>query len=81
MTKPLVDTSDIAGIVRDGLGVAVSEAVELTGGGFAAVWRTALTDGRDVVVKVGPPPSARLLTYEAGLLAAEVEYYACISTC
>ncbi|GID26202.1 phosphotransferase [Paractinoplanes brasiliensis] len=78
MTQPLIDSSDIAEIVRDGLGVAVSEAVELTGGGFAAVWRAALTDGRDVVVKVGPPQSARLLTYEAGMLPAEVEYYAMV---
>ncbi len=74
-TQPLIDADDIAEIVLDGLGAVVSASGELTGGGFAAVWRASLTDGRDVVVKVGPPPSARLLTYERGLLDAEVEYF------
>ncbi|MBL7254084.1 phosphotransferase family protein [Paractinoplanes lichenicola] len=90
-TQPSVDADDIAEIVRDGLGLGVSSpassspalsspalsspAVELSGGGFAAVWRATLTDGREVVIKVGPPPAARLLSYEAGLLPAEVEYY------
>ncbi|MBU2662725.1 aminoglycoside phosphotransferase family protein [Actinoplanes bogorensis] len=74
-TQPLLDTADIAGIVHDGLGAVVSAAAELSGGGFAAVWRASLTDGREVVVKVGPPPSASLLAYEAGMLPAEVAYF------
>ncbi|GAB2619073.1 phosphotransferase [Paractinoplanes abujensis] len=78
-TQPSVDSDDIAGIVNDGLGLGVSSpAVELSGGGFAAVWRAALTDGREVVVKVGPPPSARLLSYEAGMLPAEVAYFSMV---
>ncbi|WP_250007438.1 aminoglycoside phosphotransferase family protein [Actinoplanes sp. M2I2] len=74
-TQPRIGVDGIAGIVRDGLGALVSEATELTGGGFAAVWRASLSDGRDVVVKVGPPPSARLLEYERGLIPAEAEYF------
>ncbi|MBM2622854.1 aminoglycoside phosphotransferase family protein [Actinoplanes sp. LDG1-06] len=77
-TQPALEADHIAGIVRDGLGVGVSEASELGGGGFAAVWRASLTDGRDVVVKVGPPPSARLLAYEAGMLPSEVTYYSLV---
>ncbi|AGZ44914.1 putative phosphotransferase [Actinoplanes friuliensis DSM 7358] len=47
----------------------------MSGGGYAAVWRVRLTDGRDVVVKVGPPASARLLRYERGLVEAEGDYF------
>jgi aminoglycoside phosphotransferase (APT) family kinase protein len=57
------------------LGEPVVDASELSGGGFAAVWRATLTGGREVVVKVGPPPTARLLAYEEGLLRREAEYF------
>lgn len=56
-------------------GVNVSDAAELSGGGFAAVWRAILADGRDVVVKIGPAAGARLLRYERGLIAAEAAYF------
>ena len=39
------------------------------------MWRAGLADGRDVVVKVGPPPGTRLLRYERGLVAAEAAYF------
>lgn len=62
--------------MAEGLGsVGVVDAVELGGGTFAAVWRVTLADGREVVVKVGPPPAARLLAYEKGLIPAEAEYF------
>ncbi|HEY0001030.1 MAG TPA: phosphotransferase, partial [Actinoplanes sp.] len=67
--------SDIGEVVAAGLGAEVVAAAELTGGGFAAVWGATLADGREVVVKVGPPPSARLLAYEKGAVPAEAEYY------
>ena len=70
---------DIAAIVGDGLGATISGATELSGGGFAAVWRASLTDGREVVVKVAPPPSARLLSYEKELISAEAEYFAMVA--
>ena len=74
-TQPDLTAADIAGIVRRGLGTGITGATELTGGGFAGVWRAGTADGRDVVVKVGPPPGARLLHYEHGLIAAEAEYF------
>ncbi|MBY8874911.1 aminoglycoside phosphotransferase family protein [Micromonospora sp. PLK6-60] len=46
----------------------------LAGGGFAAVWWVELTDGRRVVLKVGPPPDVPLLRYERGMIAAEARY-------
>ncbi|MEV0005420.1 phosphotransferase [Micromonospora sp. NPDC050980] len=46
----------------------------LAGGGFAAVWWVRLTDGRDVVLKVGPPPHVPLLRYERDMIGAEARY-------
>ena len=74
-TQPQLSVADVDAIVRRGLGSPAVDAAELSGGGFAAVWRATLTDGRDVVVKVGPPPEARLLRYEHGLVAAEAAYF------
>jgi aminoglycoside phosphotransferase (APT) family kinase protein len=74
-TQRLLSPADIQDIV----GSPVLEAAELSGGGFAAVWRATLTDGRHVVVKVGPPPTARLLAYEVGLIRREAEYFALVA--
>lgn len=46
----------------------------LAGGGFAAVWWVRLVDGRDVVLKVGPPPQVPLLRYERDMIGAEARY-------
>lgn len=61
--------------IQDILGEPVKDASELGGGGFATVWRATLAGGREVVVKVGPPPAARLLAYEEGLIRREAEYF------
>jgi aminoglycoside phosphotransferase (APT) family kinase protein len=74
-TQRSLTLDDVAALVRDGLGTGVVEGAELTGGGFATVWKVTLSDRREVVVKVGPPPAARLLGYEKALLAAEAEYF------
>jgi aminoglycoside phosphotransferase (APT) family kinase protein len=69
--------ADLAAHVRAGLGAdaVLADAAELGGGGFAAVWRLRLGDGRDVVLKAGPPPGTPLLRYETGIVAAEADYY------
>jgi aminoglycoside phosphotransferase (APT) family kinase protein len=68
---------DIDDYLRQAFGAAtrVTEAVPAGGGTFAAVWRVALADGRDVILKVGPEPSIPLLTYEAGLIDSEAWYF------
>ena len=77
-TQPTLSEKDITSIVSDGLGAGVTGAEPLNGGTFAAVWRAGLDDGRQVVVKVGPPASARILTYERDVIPAEAEYYTMI---
>ena len=57
-----------------GSGAEVAACGPLTGGGFAAVWWVRLTDGRDVVLKVGPPPHVPLLRYERDMIGAEAHY-------
>jgi Ser/Thr protein kinase RdoA (MazF antagonist) len=52
----------------------VSAAEQLAGGSFGTVWRVDLADGRRTALKIGPRPGAKLLRYEAGMLAAEGEY-------
>jgi aminoglycoside phosphotransferase (APT) family kinase protein len=74
-TQRTLTLDDVATLVRDGLGTGVTNGAELTGGGFATVWRVTLSDGREAVVKVGPPPRASLLEYEKELLPAEAEYF------
>ncbi|WP_433367293.1 phosphotransferase [Actinoplanes sp. CA-142083] len=78
-TQPDLSAEDIAPIVESALGVGLSGAEELSGGTFAAVWRADLADGRQVVVKAGPAPSARMLRYEQGLIPAEAEYFEMIA--
>ncbi|GAA0807491.1 phosphotransferase family protein [Spirilliplanes yamanashiensis] len=76
-TQRALTPTDLTGYLRAALGDAagIEAAAELGGGGFAAVWGLRLTDGRDVVLKVGPPPGVHLLRYEAGIAAAEARYF------
>jgi aminoglycoside phosphotransferase (APT) family kinase protein len=39
------------------------------------VWRVRLDDGREVVLKIGPPEGTALLSYERNLHLAEAEYF------
>jgi aminoglycoside phosphotransferase (APT) family kinase protein len=75
-TQRTLEPAQVAALVRASFGAdtAVTGCAELTGGGFATVWRVRLGDGRQVVLKVAPPAGARLLRYERGLIAAEARY-------
>ena len=73
-TQRDLSADHIGRLVSAALGVDVADAAALAGGGFAAVWRARLADGRDVVVKVGPAPTVPLLEYESGMITAEAEY-------
>lgn len=74
-TQRLLTADDLTALLRERAGLTVVHCGPLAGGTFAAVWRATLQDGRDVVVKVGPPTGVPLLRYERGVIAAEARYY------
>ena len=76
-TRRALDDAVVARLVATGLpGAEVAGWDTLSGGEFAAVVRVSLRDGREVVLKVGPAPSVRLLRYEHGMIGAEARYLA-----
>ncbi len=74
-TQRVLTRDDLDRYAAAALDTGIRTATELSGGGFAAVWRLGLDDGRTVVLKVGPAPGTPLLRYETGLIAAEAEYF------
>ncbi len=77
VTKPRLDSADIARLIRLGLGdgVEVVEHTEFTDGYFNAAHGVRLGDGRDVVLKVAPAAGLKLLRYEADLMRTEIEFF------
>ncbi|MEW9529371.1 phosphotransferase family protein [Microbispora sp. NPDC049125] len=74
-TKRQLSPAELDALALDALGAGVLSAEELPDGFANAVWRLDLEDGRQVVLKVGPPPDLRLLTYERQLLRTEAMVY------
>ena len=72
MKQPLTP-AELGTVLADALGDAAAGAVtrELTEGTFNAAHAVDLADGRQLVLKVAPPPGTPLLTYERQLLATE----------
>lgn len=75
-TRRSLSFEDVAALARQSLDAEVAAAHPLDGGGFAAVWRVDLADGRRTVVKVGPAAGVPLLRYERDLIPAEAAYLA-----
>ncbi|MFF3666693.1 phosphotransferase family protein [Microtetraspora malaysiensis] len=74
-TKRRLSPAQLRTLVLHALGAGVVSARELPDGYANAVWRLELDDGRDVVLKVGPPPDLELLRYERDLLRTEAMVY------
>ncbi|MBI4928601.1 MAG: aminoglycoside phosphotransferase family protein [Anaerolineae bacterium] len=52
---------------------AVDDAVsELKEGWFNAAYNVCLSDGREVILKIAPPPDAEVMTYEQNIMSTEV---------
>ncbi|MGN9839898.1 phosphotransferase family protein [Nonomuraea sp. H19] len=70
-TKRRLSPAELDALARRALGAGVAAATELTDGYANAVWRLALEDGRQVVLKLAPPPDFDQLSYERNLLRME----------
>jgi fructosamine-3-kinase len=73
-TQRRLSTDDVRAAARRAFDVRVTAASELSGGSFGSVWRVDLADGRSTVMKAAPAAGAKLLTYEADMLAEEANY-------
>ncbi|MFC6080600.1 phosphotransferase family protein [Sphaerisporangium aureirubrum] len=74
-TKQRLTTAQLGTLIRGALGTEVTSAEELVDGFANAVWLLTLGDGRQVVLKVAPPPDLDLLRYERALLRTEALVY------
>jgi aminoglycoside phosphotransferase (APT) family kinase protein len=74
-TKRPLTPAELDALARRALGVGVSSATELTDGFANAVWRLALLDGREAILKLSPPPELEQLSYERDLLRTEAMVY------
>lgn len=70
-TKRRLSPGELDGLARRALGAGVRSSAELTDGFANAVWRLTLDDGREVVLKLSPPPELEQLSYERHLLRTE----------
>jgi Ser/Thr protein kinase RdoA (MazF antagonist) len=77
ITKPVLSEADLTRLVRQALGeqTVVTGHEEFTDGYFNAAHAVRLGDGREVVLKVAPPPGLKLLTYEVDLMHTEIEFF------
>jgi aminoglycoside phosphotransferase (APT) family kinase protein len=76
-TKNKKTRTEIESMVKrafNGLGLATGdEAVtELKLGWFNAAYNVQLADGREVILKIAPPPDAEVMLYEKNIMATEV---------
>jgi aminoglycoside phosphotransferase (APT) family kinase protein len=76
ITKRLLTTDQIRELVKHGLGsqVELAGCEEFTDGAFSAVYGVTV-DGRELVLKVAPPPDLRLMRYEVDVAHIEAEFY------
>jgi len=77
ITKRRVSEDELARLVLCAFGPATSVTSwrEFEGGTYNAAYAVTLGDGREVVLKVAPPPDLKLLTHEVDLMRTEVDFY------
>ncbi|MFC6090515.1 phosphotransferase family protein [Saccharothrix lopnurensis] len=71
LTKRELPEPELDALLRRVLGSPLAAHVELTDGMFNTAYRLTAADGREVVLKVAPPPGVPLLTYERDLMRTE----------
>nr|AEM44252.1 hypothetical protein [uncultured bacterium] len=77
ITKRRVSEDELTRLVLRAFGrsAGVTAWRELEGGTYNAAYAVTLGDGRELVLKVAPPPHLKLLTHEVDLMRTEVEFY------
>jgi aminoglycoside phosphotransferase (APT) family kinase protein len=82
LTKHPLAEAELRTLVRTAFGaqITVDRWSELTDGSYNAAFAVSLDDGRDLVLKVAPPPQLRLLTHEVDLMRTEVDVYRIAAT-
>lgn len=71
LTKRRLSPAELDGLAKRAMGAGIIASTELTDGFANAVWLLTLDDGRDVVLKLSPPPEIVQLSYERNLLRME----------
>ncbi|MGN9913582.1 phosphotransferase family protein [Phytohabitans sp. LJ34] len=77
VTKRRVSESELARLVSYAFGPTARATAwrEFEGGTYNAAYAVTLDDGRELVLKVAPPPHLKLLTHEVDLMRTEVDFY------
>jgi aminoglycoside phosphotransferase (APT) family kinase protein len=77
ITKRRVSEDELARLVSRAFGPSAGVAGwrEFEGGTYNAAYAVTLDDGRELVLKVAPPPDLKLLTHEVDLMRTEVDFY------
>jgi aminoglycoside phosphotransferase (APT) family kinase protein len=77
ITKRRVSEDELTRLVLRAFGrpAGLTAWRELEGGTYNAAYAVTLGDGRELVLKVAPPPHLKLLTHEVDLMRTEVEFY------
>ena len=72
-TKIRVTLDELTEITNGTLGARAISASELADGWFNTIYRIELDGGEQIVIKMAPPASHRVMRYERNLLQAEVD--------
>ncbi|HTG68888.1 MAG TPA: aminoglycoside phosphotransferase family protein [Candidatus Udaeobacter sp.] len=71
--KRKLTESELKAIAKKVFDQQATAVKELTDGFANAAYKVTLEDGRPVIVKAAPPSSTKMMSYEQGLMKAEVE--------
>lgn len=81
VTKNKKSFEDLQNLVSTSMSVPLVSAQELTEGYFNAAYMLELADGRKCVMKIAPLSDENLMSYEKGMMGAEIDAMHLAGTC
>lgn len=81
VTKNKKSFEDLQNLVSTSMSVPLVSAQELTEGYFNAAYLLELADGRKCVMKIAPLSDENLMSYEKGMMGAEIDAMHLAGTC